>query len=106
MLFHVTWVFIDNTEEGQRRSLDLFAAWQPPPGADFKGFYGSTDGGHNWHGGKVFGSTGGIVRGLAVDPTNPLVVYAAFPDFADTTGGHIFKSIDAGVHWRDISFGL
>ena len=44
MLFHVTWVFIDNTEEGQRRSLDLFAAWQPPPGADFKGFYGSTDG--------------------------------------------------------------
>ena len=45
MLFHVTWEFIDPTEEGQKRSLAVFSQWQPPAGADFsKGFYGFTDG--------------------------------------------------------------
>ena len=45
MLFHVTWQFIDTTEEGQRRSLSVFSQWQPPAGADFsKGFYGFSDG--------------------------------------------------------------
>ena len=45
MLFHVTWEFIDTTEEGQRRSLAVFAQWQPPAGAEFKGFYGFATGG-------------------------------------------------------------
>jgi hypothetical protein len=44
MLFHVVWEFTDETEEGSRRSLQLFANWQPPAGADFKGFYGFADG--------------------------------------------------------------
>ncbi len=45
MLFHVTWKFIDTTEEGQRRSLSIFAKWQPPAGAQFQGFYGFATGG-------------------------------------------------------------
>ena len=44
MLFHVTWEFIDTSEEGLRRSLAVFAEWQPPAGAEFKGFYGFADG--------------------------------------------------------------
>ena len=45
MLFHVTWEFIDPSEEGQKRSLSVFSKWEPPAGADFsKGFYGFTDG--------------------------------------------------------------
>ncbi len=44
MLFHVTWDFIDQTEAGAKRSLAVFAAWQPPAGAEFKGFYGFADG--------------------------------------------------------------
>ena len=44
MLFHVTWQFIDTSEEGQKRSLALFAKWQPPAEAEFKGFYGFADG--------------------------------------------------------------
>jgi hypothetical protein len=44
MLFHVTWEFIDTTEEGSRRSLAVFAGWKPPEGADFQGFYGFADG--------------------------------------------------------------
>ena len=43
--FHVTWQFIDRSEEGQRRSLAVFGKWQPPAGAEFKGFYGFADGG-------------------------------------------------------------
>ena len=40
MLFHVTWEFIDTSEDGIRRSLAVFAKWQPPAGAEFKAFYG------------------------------------------------------------------
>ena len=45
MLFHVTWQFADTSEEGSRRSLTVFSQWQPPAGAEFKGFYGFADGG-------------------------------------------------------------
>jgi hypothetical protein len=43
MLFHVTWDFIDTTEEGSRRSLAVFEKWQPE-GVEFKGFFGFADG--------------------------------------------------------------
>lgn len=43
MLFHVTWEFIDTSEEGNVRSLEVFAKWQPPAGAEFKGFYSFAD---------------------------------------------------------------
>ena len=44
MLFHVVWDFVDTSEDGGRRSLAVFAKWQPPAGAEFKGFYGCADG--------------------------------------------------------------
>jgi Protein of unknown function (DUF3303) len=44
MLFHVTWDYIDNSEAAQKRSLQLFAKWQPGP-AQFQAFYGFADGG-------------------------------------------------------------
>ena len=44
MLFHVTWQFISTDEESQRRSLAVFESWQPPSGAEFRGFYGFADG--------------------------------------------------------------
>jgi hypothetical protein len=43
MLFHVIWEFTDQMEESERRSLNVFAAWQPPAGADFQGFSGFAD---------------------------------------------------------------
>ena len=45
MLFHVSWEFIDSSEEGSRRSLKLLSSWQPPEGAEFKGFYAFAGGG-------------------------------------------------------------
>ncbi|HUR84032.1 MAG TPA: DUF3303 family protein [Solirubrobacteraceae bacterium] len=44
MLFHVLWEFVDTTEDGERRSLEVFSQWQPPEGAEFQSFYGFTDG--------------------------------------------------------------
>jgi hypothetical protein len=44
VLFHVTWEFIDTREDSIRRSLGVFQKWQPPAGAEFKGFYGMADG--------------------------------------------------------------
>jgi hypothetical protein len=44
VLFHVTWEFINQSEESERRSLAVFAQWQPPAGAEFQGFYGFADG--------------------------------------------------------------
>jgi hypothetical protein len=44
MLFCVTWEFIDTSEAGIRRSLEVFEKWEPPDGAEFKGFFGFTDG--------------------------------------------------------------
>ena len=43
MLFHVTWEFLDTSEDAVRRSLAVFSKWQPPAGADSKGFYGYAD---------------------------------------------------------------
>ena len=44
MLFHVIWESRDQSEEGFKRSLEVFSRWQPPEGADFQGFYGFADG--------------------------------------------------------------
>ena len=44
MLFHVVWDFTDNSDEAQRRNLAMLGKWQPPAGAEFKGFYGFADG--------------------------------------------------------------
>ena len=44
MLFMVSWEFIDISEAGEKRSLEVFSRWQPPEGSDFQRFYGFADG--------------------------------------------------------------
>lgn len=44
MLFHVMWEFTDQTEESEKRSLQVFQGWEPPAGAEFQGFYAFADG--------------------------------------------------------------
>jgi hypothetical protein len=44
MLFHVTWDYTDNSDEAQRQGLAMLGKWQPPAGAEFKGFYSFVDG--------------------------------------------------------------
>ncbi len=45
MLFAVTWENIDTSEEGVRRLTDVFQAWKPAEGAEFKGFFNYADSG-------------------------------------------------------------
>ncbi|MGE5435380.1 MAG: DUF3303 domain-containing protein [Candidatus Doudnabacteria bacterium] len=44
MLFHVTWEFLENSEEAIQRNLAFFSQWTPPDGFEFKGFWGYADG--------------------------------------------------------------
>jgi hypothetical protein len=44
VLFHVTWDFVDTSEEAERRNLAFFAQWKPPEGFEFQGFWGYGDG--------------------------------------------------------------
>jgi hypothetical protein len=44
VLFHVTWDFVDTSEEAVRRNLAFFSQWNPPVGFEFQGFWGFADG--------------------------------------------------------------
>ncbi len=81
--------------------------WAPTPD---RGIYRSKDGGKSWD--KVLfrdDSTG--ASDLAMDPSNPNVLYAAFWQAGRTPwmlnsggkGSGVFKSTDGGDHWTDIS---
>jgi photosystem II stability/assembly factor-like uncharacterized protein len=81
--------------------------WAPTPE---RGIYRSKDGGRNWD--KILfrnDSTG--AADLAMDPSNPNVLYAAFWQAGRTpwmlvsggNGSGIFKTTDGGDHWTEIS---
>jgi len=80
-----------------------------------RGIYRSTDGGATWT--KVLfkdANTGGSQ--VAIDPTNPDVVYAALWEATlgpwedgnsyEGTKGGLFKSTDGGVTWKQLTRGL
>ena len=75
-----------------------------------RGVFKSTDGGRSWH--KILyvnARTGAI--DLVMDPTNPQVLYAAMWQAYRTPwklddggpGSGLYKSVDGGAHWREIS---
>ncbi|HEX8458649.1 MAG TPA: Calx-beta domain-containing protein [Pyrinomonadaceae bacterium] len=68
--------------------------------------YRSADGGANW---KLIGTdglaAGSIVNALAVDPSDPSVVYLATESSQQTAWG-VFKSIDSGASWKRADSGL
>jgi len=74
------------------------------------GAFQSTDGGATWSQGSGMLSGGGILRyyyaiaALAVDPTNPLTVYAG--DSGMMTEGRVLKSTDGGAAWRSSGSGI
>ena len=76
MLFHVSWEFVDTSEEGERRSLAVFAKWQPPAGAEFKGFYGFADGGG---GVAIIEADSAATLARTTAPWTPWLRFAATP---------------------------
>lgn len=66
----------------------------------------TTNGGASWSGGAIAGSTGCMVRGVAVSASSFSTLYASFACFAPGTGEHVFKSTNSGASWSDISASL
>ncbi|MFI5041965.1 MAG: hypothetical protein ACHQNA_08990, partial [Acidimicrobiales bacterium] len=61
--------------------------------------YRSTNGGTSWTSSTVGLTSGGTRHGLAIDPTNPLVVYSG-------GRGRMHKSVDGGLTWTAYTTGL
>ena len=76
MLFHVTWQYTDVSEDGQKRSLQIFQNWQPPAGAEFKGFYGFADG---TGGAAIIEVDSAATLGRTVAPFTPWLEFTTTP---------------------------
>jgi photosystem II stability/assembly factor-like uncharacterized protein len=107
---HIGRVVID-----PRDSKVVYVAAEGPlwgPGGD-RGLYKSADGGKTWKAALTISENTGVVD-VAVDPSNPDIVYAAAYQrrrhvFTLIDGGPesaIYKSVDAGVTWNKLKNGL
>jgi len=114
-------VGLDSTEHIAKIIIDpknpnnIYVAAPGPLWSDSKhrGVYKSTDGGNTWN--KIFfinEKTG--CADIAVDPTNPDIVYATMWEFrrfpyAFNSGGNgsgMYKSLDGGKTWKELKNGL
>ena len=95
MLFHVTWEFIDPTEEGQKRTLSAFSQWQPPAGADFQGFYGFADG---TGGVALIEVDSAVTLARTIDPWTPWLRFEVTPIMPIEEATQIATE---AVAWRD-----
>jgi len=87
-----------NTLSGNALITLVFAPSNPQVaylGTSGSGFYKSTDGGSTWNPTSL---TGQNIWSIAVDPTNPLIVYGA-----TDIPGSIKTSTDGGSTWSDLA---
>ena len=107
---HIGRVVID-----PRDSKVVYVAAEGPlwgPGGD-RGLYKSVDGGKNWKAVLTISENTGVVD-VAIDPSNPDIIYAAAYQrrrhvFTLIDGGPesaIYKSTDAGATWNKLKNGL
>jgi photosystem II stability/assembly factor-like uncharacterized protein len=107
---HIGRVVID-----PRDSKVVYVAAEGPlwgPGGD-RGLYKTTDGGKNWKAVLTISENTGVVD-VAIDPSNPDIVYASAYQrrrhvFTLIDGGPesaIYKSSDAGATWNKLKSGL
>lgn len=71
-------------------------------GADYTGFYVSTNGGASWSR-RNTGLRQAAIRSLAVHPNQPLWVYAGYGDAFITPSDGLFRSVDRGSSWFSTS---
>lgn len=66
-------------------------------GAPVRGLFRSTDGGNSWE--RISTLKDEFVHHVEINPNNPSIIYVG-------ALGTVYKSIDGGGHWREISQGL
>ena len=89
------------------------AQGSPYSGSEERGIYRTKDGGKNWERVLFIDSNSGA-NDLAIDYTNPRVLYAAFWDHqrlpwyvrSGGKGSGIWKSVDGGDTWKKLTEGL
>ena len=89
------------------------AQGSPYSGSEERGIYRTKDGGKNWKRVLFVDSSSGA-NDLAIDYTNPRVLYAAFWDHqrlpwyvrSGGKGSGIWKSVDGGDTWKKLTEGL
>ncbi len=89
------------------------AQGSPYSGTDERGIYRTKDGGNSWERVLFVDSNSGA-NDLAIDYTNPRVLYAAFWDHqrlpwyvrSGGKGSGIWKSVDGGDTWKKLTEGL
>ncbi len=89
------------------------AQGSPYSGSEDRGIYRTKDGGKNWERVLFVDSSSGA-NDLAIDYTNPRVLYAAFWDHqrlpwyvrSGGKGSGIWKSVDGGDTWKKLTEGL
>jgi Protein of unknown function (DUF3303) len=95
MLFAVRYTVRNATEENQKRSLNLFTQWQPPPGYEFKAHYALCDG----RGGLVIAEASSAAALLeAHAPWAPFFDFETTPILEIESAVPIFQKVNA---WRD-----
>jgi photosystem II stability/assembly factor-like uncharacterized protein len=117
------WVKIglDSTEHIARIVIDprnsnvVFVAAPGPLWSDSKhrGLYKTTDGGKTWEKSLFISEKAGCAE-VAIDPQNPDIVYASTWEFrrlpylfsSGGTGSGMYKSVDGGKTWKELSNGL
>jgi photosystem II stability/assembly factor-like uncharacterized protein len=108
------WKPISEALSGERGSIRSLAISASDPEVLYAGttegrIWISTDGGSRWQrtAPKILPTR--QVNRIAVDPTNPQVAVAVFGGFDAQTPyakGHIFRTIDGGKNWQNISYNL
>lgn len=84
----------------------IYAAFTDPlSGAT--SIFTTTNGGSSWTNISASLPASRPIRGIAVDPTNPLKAYVGVQGFALTSGsGHVFMTTNGGGAWTDITGSL
>ncbi|HJT25265.1 MAG TPA: hypothetical protein VJ873_11865, partial [bacterium] len=84
----------------------IYAAFSDPNAGNYTVFM-TTNGGGSWTNVSAGLPSSRPVRGIAVDPTNPLKAYVGVQGFALASGsGHVFSTTNGGAAWTDITGSL
>ncbi len=99
---HIGKVLIDPTNANVVYVAAMGRQWTP--NAE-RGVFRTRDGGVHWQKVLFINDSTGVID-VAMDPVNPLVLYAWAWQIDEGRHGGLFKSTDGGDHWRHITAGL